>query len=145
MTKRDSRDNYNNVFLDGNDIYVLGTKIIKKFNGVPYEGIVQYYDKINKWYKIRYEEDGDEEEMDHNEVTKHLKFKKQSRKRRQRARSRKNKNSGGQRNLQGELIAEKDSDVFGDEYPEQIAENCSIITYQNVGQQPMELHDRKAQ
>ena len=41
-----------------------------------------------------------------------------------------------QSNLQGEQIPAKYSELFGHSYPTRINNNCSIITYQNTGQQP---------
>ena len=39
-------------------------------------------------------------------------------------------------NLRGEELPVIDSECFGHHYPTRINTNCSIITYQNVGQQP---------
>ena len=50
----------------------INMKIRKKFNnGILYDGIVENYDKKNKWFKIKYT-DGDEEEMNLNELKKVL-------------------------------------------------------------------------
>ena len=46
------------------------------------------------------------------------------------------KNNLVQTNLKGEQIPTKDSEFFGHFYPDRINTNCSIITYQNIGQQP---------
>ncbi len=78
-------------------------------------------------------EEREEEFMTHNEVKKHLKSK---RIRRGRVRTRNISSLRGQRNLFGDLLSLSDSNTFGDEFPESPAENCSIITYQNIGQQP---------
>ena len=48
-----------------------GTVISKAFNGTHYNGTVQSYDAASGFYKIKYE-DGDEEELDATEVSKHL-------------------------------------------------------------------------
>jgi hypothetical protein len=47
--------------------YAIGTKIIKLFDGEPYNGKVISYDTKSKFYKVQYE-DGDEEELESNEV-----------------------------------------------------------------------------
>ena len=39
-------------------------------------------------------------------------------------------------NLRGEVLPVIDSEIFGHNYPTKVNTNCSIITYQNVGQQP---------
>ena len=50
----------------------INMKIRKKFNnGILYDGIVENYDKKNKWFKIKYT-DGDEEELNLNELKKVL-------------------------------------------------------------------------
>ena len=56
----------------------IGTIIRKKFNedGNYYEGEVTKYDPINKFYSIKYL-DGDEEDFDHNEMTKYKKRRQQ--------------------------------------------------------------------
>ncbi len=46
--------------------YNIGTPIIKKFNGIPYNGNV--VSDNGRWYKIKYEDD-DEEELTHREMT----------------------------------------------------------------------------
>lgn len=48
-------------------IYPIGTKIVKPFDGVPFNGVVQSYDGKSKFYQVVYE-DGDEEELDEKEV-----------------------------------------------------------------------------
>ena len=73
MVNRSSND-FSNVFLDCNNNIRCGTKIIKKFGGVPYEGTVKEYDEENKLFKVRYE-DGDSEEMTKEEVISHIKWK----------------------------------------------------------------------
>jgi hypothetical protein len=46
----------------------IGTKVMKYWNGLPYQGIVT--NNKGKYYRIRYE-DNDEEELNHGEVTKY--------------------------------------------------------------------------
>jgi hypothetical protein len=46
----------------------IGTKITKYWSGVPYIGTI--ISSISKYYKVQYE-DGDEEELNHGEVTKY--------------------------------------------------------------------------
>ena len=125
------------VYLDCNNNIRCGTKIIKKFGGVPYEGIVKEYDDLTGWYKITYE-DGDSEEMTKEEVINHLKQNKKIR------RGRVRKQILGQSTLHGEILSAKDSECFGHEYPSEVNDYCSIITYQNIGQQPKSRYDRKA-
>ena len=57
---------------DGSPRFKLGTKVYKLFDGIQYEGKIIAYDANACLYKIRYE-DNDEEEMYHIEVSKHLK------------------------------------------------------------------------
>ena len=52
-------------------VYAIGTKIIKPFDGNPYKGAVISYDSKYKLYKVRYE-DEDEEELDSSEVKRYL-------------------------------------------------------------------------
>jgi hypothetical protein len=51
--------------------YAIGTKIIKPFDGNTYKGAVISYDSKYKLYKVRYE-DEDEEELDSSEVKRYL-------------------------------------------------------------------------
>jgi hypothetical protein len=46
--------------------------------------------------------------------------------------------------LQGRLIAPKDRESFGHNFPRQCYPNCSIITFQNIGPQPQNAFQRKA-
>ena len=140
MANRSSRRNHRVILDCNNNVYICGTKIIKKFEGVFYEGCVKSYESVNKKYRIEYE-DGKEELMTHNEVKNSLK---NSRIRRGRVRTRNITSRRGQSNLFGEILSSKDSDEFGDKFPKSPAENCSIITYQNIGQQPRSAFDRKS-
>ena len=128
------------VILECNNIYFSGTKIIKMFEGVYNEGTVKYYKSENKKYRVVYE-NGEEEDLTHNEIKNNLKVK---RRRRGRVRTRNITSVYGQRNLHGEVLTSKDSDTFGDEFPKSPETNCSIITYQNIGQQPQSRYERKA-
>ena len=47
--------------------YGAGTKIVKMFKGKPYRGAIKKFS--HPWYRIEYE-DGDEEDLTHNQVTK---------------------------------------------------------------------------
>ena len=51
--------------------YAMGTVIFKPFDGEPFQGVIIGYDGVDNYYKVRYE-DGDEEEMDEEEVKQHL-------------------------------------------------------------------------
>ena len=110
------------------DKFIIGTKIIKKLNGVPYEGKVIGYNKSK--YKIRYT-DNDEEELGHQTVQSSLKnlirTSRQKRRKRQ-------IETLVQSNLRREQIPAKDSELFVHSYPTRIITNCCIITYQNTGQ-----------
>ena len=117
------------VILECNIIYVCGTKIKKKFGEVYNEGTVKFYNYENKKYRVLYN-NGEEEDLSQSEIRNNLKSK-----RRRRNRTRNITSLLGQRNLHGEVSSSKDSDTFGDEYPKSPEENCSIITYQNIGQQ----------
>ena len=55
---------------DGSERFKIGFKIYKLFDGIPYKGTVVGYDETNKLYKIKYD-DGDAEQMYHNEVYLH--------------------------------------------------------------------------
>ena len=57
---------------DGSPRFKLGTTIYKLFDGIQYKGKIISYDADASLYKIRYE-DNDEEEMYHLEVKAHLK------------------------------------------------------------------------
>ena len=50
-----------------------------------------------------------------------------------------------QRTLDGRNLAAKDSDSFGDEFPERPAPNSSIITFQNTGQMKQYLMSEKSE
>ena len=49
----------------------------------------------------------------------------------------------GQTNLHGEILSAKDSNVFGHNFPTKPDENCSIVTFQNVGKQPKSIYKHK--
>ena len=93
----------------------------------------------NKHYKIKYN-DEEEVKMTHQEIKINLKYQtltsRQRRKKRQVETIQRYKNTLVQTNLRGEQIPAKDSEFFGHSYPARIHTNCSIITYQNIGQQP---------
>ena len=108
--------------------FKVGTLILKDFNGTTFRGIIsRRFDGM--YYKITYS-DGDQEEMDHEEVKSMLE----------------NKNADNyeteqgnaiklvQTNMHGFNLSEKDSEVFGHNHPKKPFENSSIITFQNVGQ-----------
>ena len=50
-----------------------------------------------------------------------------------------------QRTLDGRNLAAKDSDSFGDEFPERPTSNSSIITFQNTGQMKQYLMHEKSE
>ena len=124
---------------NNNNIYINGTPVKKKFNGVTYEGFVKYYDVKNKWYRIVYK-DGDDEDMSHRELQRYIIRKKRLR----RGRVRNNRTTLGQTNLHGEILPAKDLEAFGHDFPERPNDNCSIITFQNIGQQPKSKFEYKA-
>ena len=140
MASRPPTRNHRVILECNNNIYICGTKIIKNFEGVLNEGYVKSYDSVSKRYRIMYEE-REEEYMTHNEVKNHLKSK---RIRRGRVRTRNISSLRGQTNLFGDVLSSSDSNKFGDEFPEHPNENCSIITYQNIGQQPESAYERKS-
>jgi hypothetical protein len=53
---------------------------------------------------------------------------------------RNNHNTLVQAALQGEYLAAKDSEAFGDVFPPQPGKNCTNITFQNIGPQRYSLH-----
>ena len=55
---------------DGSKRFPIGFKVYKMFENIPFKGKVTGYDSNNKLYHIEYE-DGDHEEMYHNEVHAH--------------------------------------------------------------------------
>ena len=57
---------------DGTGRFPFKTKVYKAWNNVEYKGEVQGYDPKEKYYKIVYE-DGDEEDLYHNEVKEYSK------------------------------------------------------------------------
>ena len=48
-----------------------------------------------------------------------------------------------QTDLHGDTIPEKDSEVFGHNFPVKLFDNCSIITFQNIGGLPRNLRSFK--
>ena len=50
----------------------------------------------------------------------------------------------GQTSLYGEVLTANNSDVFGHYFPKYPDKNCSIITFQNIGQQPKTIYKQKA-
>lgn len=46
-------------------------------------------------------------------------------------------------NLHGKVLSSKYIDVFGHYFPEKNDENCSIISFQNVSQQPKSIYEHK--
>ena len=115
---------------------------MKKLNGVVLEGQVTVYNSNRDEYKIRYV-DGSEENMNHRQVNSYIKRHKRNRRSIVRNAA-KATPVLEQTNLYGETLSAKDSNTFGDVYPKQPEENCSIITYQNTGQQPFYRYDMKA-
>ena len=114
--------------------YRIGTKILKRFDdGHVYEGAVVGYN--GSFYRIYYNADNDSEDMDHSEVKKYLKYKRTT------------QSSGSslvQRTLTGDQITLIDSETFGHEYPSKPNDNCTIITFQNIGPQPQSAHSLTA-
>ena len=49
--------------------YDVGTSLVKHFDGIPFTGKIT--SNSGRYYKVRYD-DGDEEELNHREVTKHI-------------------------------------------------------------------------
>ena len=90
--------------------FLRGTKIIKKFHGVPYEGTVMSYD--GEFYKIRYT-DGDEEELSQHEVQIHLKNKQPRRRKQKFYKAVKYR----QTTMTGKILDVKDSEAFGHIFP----------------------------
>ena len=130
--------NHQHIYLDGTIMYNFGTKIVKKFDNVPFFGYVQYYDEVNKWYHIRYT-DRDEEDLSHNKIIGLI----NERERLEGKETVTHQAEVGQTNFHGELLPEKDSKAFGDEFPEYTSDDHSIITFQNTGQQPKTIYENK--
>lgn len=115
--------------------YRIGTKILKIFeDGHVYEGEVVSYN--GSFYRIYYNVDNDSEDMDHSKVKKYLKYKQTT------------QSSGSslvQRTLTGDQITMIDSEIFGhEEYPSKPNDNCTIITFQNIGPQPQSAYSLTA-
>ena len=51
------------------ETYDVGTIISKRFNGIPFEGRIT--EKYGRLYHVEYDADGDEEDMNHTEVTRY--------------------------------------------------------------------------
>ena len=111
---------------------------MKKFGEVYNEGILKFYNPENKKYCVVYE-NSEEEDLTQSMIRNNLK-----RKRRSKKRTRNITSLLGQRNLYDKVLSLKDSEAFGDEFPKSSDVNCSIITYQNIGQQPRQRYDKKA-
>ena len=110
--------------------YRIGTKILKRFeDGHVYKGEVVSYN--GSFYRIYYNVDNDSEDMDHSKVKKYLKYKQTT------------QSSGSslvQRTLTGDQITIINSEIFGHEYPSKPNDNCTIITFQNIGPQPQSAY-----
>lgn len=89
--------------------------------------------------KITYS-DGDQEELDHDEVNNFLENKNADNYETEQG----NERRLVQTNMHGFNLSEKDSEVFGHNYPKKPFENSSIITFQNVGQLPQSMYGRKS-
>ena len=114
--------------------YRIGTKILKRFDdGHVYKGEVVSYN--DSFYRIYYNVDNDSEDMDHSEVKKYLKYKQTT------------QSSGSslvQRTLTGDRTTIIDSETFGHEYPSKPNDNCTIITFQNIGPQTQSAYSLTA-
>jgi hypothetical protein len=55
---------------DNKETHTIGTTITKYWNGIPY--IEKVINKTDKYYKIKYYNDNDEEELNHGEVQKYM-------------------------------------------------------------------------
>ena len=113
----------------------------KKFGAINYNGFIRSYDESKKKYVVQYKNRNDTEDLSHNEVTKIIDTDPTRRRRRDRIRNRTNLD---QQDLHGETLTAKDSDVFGNNYPEIPNNNSTIITFQNIGQQPQSKYDYKS-
>ena len=90
--------------------YLIGTRIIKEFEGVPYKGTVIFFN--GTYYQILYS-DKDCEEFSEAQVRQHLKNPPPRQQKRYRI-------SGPrfmQTTLSGKILDEKDSEVFGHNFP----------------------------
>ena len=117
--------------------YLIGTRIIKEFEGVPYEGTVISFN--GTFYQILYS-DKDCKDFSEAQVRQHLKNPPPQQKKRYRI-------SGPrftQTTLTGKILDEKDSKVFGHNFPCKNKNNCSIITFQNIGKQSQGRDSKKS-
>ena len=85
-------------------------------------------DKDGYFYYVTYD-DKDSEQMTYAQVRRHYNQTKYKPPIRPRIRL-------DQTNLQGDRLASINGEIFGNEYPDKPGENCSIITFQNIGPQP---------
>lgn len=118
--------------------FMIGTKIIKKFNDVPYEGQIIGYD--GKYYCVHYASNNNIKDMTQSQVQRHLKN-------RQPRRCKRYTFSGKryrQKTLLGEILQEKDSEAYGHNYPQRNRPNCSLITYQNIGKQDQSYNTQRS-
>ena len=101
----------------------IGTAILKAFDGITFRGIIsKRFDGV--YYKITYS-DGDNEEMDHEEVEKLL----ENRNADNYETGQNNTRTLVQTDMHGFSIPEKDSEAFGHNYPSRPFDNSSIITF----------------
>jgi len=134
-TNRDRNEEKNNnksknknkiVIEEREDRFIIGTRIIKKFSGVPYEGKIVGYN--GQWYRVKFTDD-DKEDLTHYQIRIRLKNRIKMPRERRRKRQR---DTLVQTNLRGQQLPSSDSEIFGHAYPTRINDNCSIITYQNT-------------
>lgn len=118
-----------NIFFESR--YRIGTKILKFIKGAWREGTVTVYNILSSWpYWISYG-DGDSEEMNHATLRRHI-----SRQIYKQQEANRLNTRWAQTNLRGDNLPEIDSGTFGNTYPDKPWENCLIIIFQNIGQQP---------
>ena len=111
-------------------LYMIGTRIIKEFKGVYFEGQVAGFHY--PYYRIVYC-DGDGEDLNPGEVRKMLKPK-------VKAKLKNEKNVTlrlfKETSLNGSIVGENDNEWFGNAFPFTKQDHRSVITFQNIGPQP---------
>ena len=127
-TNSDQDSHFHNSFRQK---FQIGTRIIKKYSGVPYEGKVVGFNGTH--YQIFYPVDKDTEDMTASEVGLALRNKVIGSRRRTNHRTQSTRTQ--QTDLHGNRIEGNDSETYGHTYPKEAQLNHTIITYQNIGEQ----------
>ena len=99
-----------------NQLYMIGTKVLRKWNHTYYEGIIQSYNP--PYYLIKYC-DGDENELTQKEVNASLKSKVKAKVKKDKKVKIKEFHT---MDMHGEILGKNDSEAFGNDFPTKVQE-----------------------